>query len=65
MAVVSFICLLPVLLTMSGLPVYISVIISAVIAPAASLTELFTKKGWDTITVPIVSAILLGVTMAL
>ncbi len=63
MAITSFVCLLPVLLTMSVLPWYAALMVSAVIAPIASLTELFTKKGWDTITVPVVSALLLSVTL--
>ncbi len=63
MAITSFICLLPVLLMMSSLPWYASVVISVVTAPVASLTELFTKKGWDTVTVPIVSALVLCVTL--
>lgn len=63
MAITSFACLLPVLLTMSELPILVSLIISLVTAPIASLTELFTKNGWDTVTVPIVSAIVLCVTL--
>lgn len=63
MAITSFACTLPVLLTMSPLPWYVSLLFAAVIAPVASLTELFTKKGWDTITVPIVSALILCVTL--
>ena len=63
MAVTSFLCLLPVLLTMSALPWHIAVILSLVVAPIASVTELYTKGGWDTITVPIVSALLLSVTL--
>jgi len=59
MAVTSFVCLLPVLLLMSSLPWYVSLGLSLIVAPAASLTELFTKKGWDTVTVPIVSSLLL------
>lgn len=59
MAVTSFICTLPVLITMSPMPWYAALIFSAVIAPIAALTELFTKKGWDTITVPIASALVL------
>lgn len=59
MAVTSFICTLPVLMTMSPMPWYTALIFSAVIAPIAAITELFTKKGWDTITVPIVSALVL------
>ncbi len=63
MAITSFVCLLPVLLTMSVLPWYVAVIVSLIIAPIASLTELFTKGGWDTVTVPAVSALLLSVTL--
>ena len=63
MAVTSFICLLPVLLTMSSLPWYVSLAFSLVIAPVAALTELFTKKGWDTVTVPVVSVLLLCFTL--
>jgi len=63
MATTSFVCLLPVLLTMSAMPWYAAVLVSAVVAPIAALTELFTKGGWDTITVPVVSALLLSVTM--
>ena len=59
MAITSFVCVLPILLLMSYHPWYISLAFAAAIAPIASLTELFTKKGWDTITVPIVSALVL------
>lgn len=45
MVLTSFVCTLVVLLTMSSLAWYISLIFSLVIAPVASLTELFTKKG--------------------
>lgn len=63
MAVTSFACLLPTLLLMSPLPWYVSLTVSLAVAPAASLTELFTKGGWDTVTVPAVSAALLSITM--
>jgi len=65
MAMTSFVCLLPVLLTMSSMPWYAAVAASLVVAPAAALTELFTKGGWDTVTVPVVSALLLSCTMLL
>ena len=63
MAVTAFLCTLPVLLTMSALPWYISLLFAVLVAPAASLTELYTRKGFDTITVPFVSALLLSLTM--
>lgn len=63
MVITSFVCLLPVLLFMSGLPWYISLSFACVAAPIASLTELYTKGGWDTVTVPIVSILILCGTM--
>jgi len=63
MAITSFVCVLPILLLMSNHPWYISLAFSLLVAPLASLTELFTKKGFDTITVPIVSAIVLCLSM--
>lgn len=63
MAITSFICLLPVLLFMSPLPWSAAIAASLIIAPIASATELFTKGGWDTVTVPAVSAVLLSITL--
>ena len=63
MAVTSFACVLPIMLVMSPLEWYISLIFAAVTAPIASLTELFTKKGWDTISVPIASALVLSLSL--
>ena len=63
MAITAFVCLLPVLLFMSALPWYVSVIFAFVIAPVASLTELFTKGGWDTVTVPAVVSLALCLSM--
>lgn len=63
MALTSFVCLFAVLITLSPLPWYVSAVFSAVTAPVASLTELFTKKGWDTVTVPIASALILCFSM--
>ena len=63
MAITAFVCLLSVLFTMSELPTRVAVIVSLVIAPIASITELYTKGGWDTVTVPAVSAFLLSVTL--
>lgn len=63
MAITSFVCVLLVLLTMSSLPWYVSLIFSVIVAPIASLTELFTKKGWDTVTVPIASVLLLSLSL--
>ena len=63
MAITAFMCLLSVLFAMSELPTHVAVIMSLVIAPIASITELYTKGGWDTVTVPAVSALLLSVTL--
>jgi hypothetical protein len=63
MTITAFVCLLPVLLFMSALPWYVSVIFSLIIAPLASLTELFTKGGWDTVTVPVVVSLILSLSM--
>ena len=65
MAITSFLCLFPVLLFMSPLPWYLSVAFALLVAPIASLTELFTKGGWDTVTVPVASALILSITMLL
>ena len=59
MAITAFVSLLPVLLFMSSLPWHVSVVIALVVAPIASLTELFTKGGWDTVTVPTMVSLVL------
>jgi len=63
MAITSFVCLLPVLLTMSSLPWIMSLLFALIVSPIASLSELFTKGGWDTVSVPIVSSLILCLTM--
>lgn len=63
MAVTSFVCTFPVLLTMSGLSWYICLLFALAIAPAAALTELYTKKGFDTVTVPVVATLILCLTL--
>ena len=63
MAVTSFVCTLPVLLTMSAMPWYLCVLFATVIAPIASITELYTKHGLDTVTVPMVSSLILCLSM--
>ena len=65
MAITSFICTLLTLLFASNLAWYIALALSLIIAPIASITELYTKKGWDTITVPLVSAFILCITLIL
>lgn len=62
MGVTSCICTSVTLALLSEMAWYIILPVSLVIGVIAAFTELFTKKGWDTITVPIVSlAVLLAV----
>lgn len=59
MGVTSFLCTMLTLLFMSELSWYVILPASLLIAVIAAFTELFTKKGWDTITVPVVSLVVL------
>ena len=59
MGVTSFVCTLATLIGMSGLSFHTNLLLSAVIAPIAALVELFSKKGSDTVTVPIASSLIL------
>ena len=62
MGVTSCICIAVTLVLLSELAWYVILPVSLVIGVIAAFTELFTKKGWDTITVPMVSlAVLLAV----
>ncbi|MBO5228365.1 MAG: hypothetical protein J6B39_05160, partial [Lachnospiraceae bacterium] len=63
MAVTSFICTFVTLIFMSGFAWPVVFAVSLVVAPIASLVELFTNKGLDTVTVPIAVSLLLCVTM--
>ena len=63
MACTSFICTFATLMLTSSLAWYVSLAFSLAIAPVAALTELFTKKGLDTVTVPTVSALILCLTL--
>ena len=63
MALTSFICTFVTLILMGELAWYVSLILSIVTAPIAALTELYTKKGLDTVTVPIVSALVLSISL--
>ena len=65
MGITSFCCTLAVLLTLSALSPLACVLVALVIAPVAALTELYTKHGLDTITVPIVTSLILSITMLL
>ena len=59
MGVTSFACTALVLFLMSALAWYVILPLSLLVATVATFTELFTKRGFDTITVPAASAALL------
>ena len=59
MAVTSFVCTLITLLPF-GVPTHLSFIFAAAVSPVAALTELYTKRGFDTVTVPLASAAILS-----
>lgn len=59
MAVTSFICTFGVLLAMAPYAWYAALGLSAVIAVVAAAVELFTKRGMDTVTVPIAVSLVL------
>lgn len=62
-AVTSFVCTFVTLMLTSDFAWPVVLIVSLVVAPIASLVELFTKKGLDTITVPIAVCLLLCITI--
>lgn len=62
MGVTSFLCTSLTMAFMSELPLLVILPVAFLVGVIAAFTELFTKKGWDTITVPVVSlAVLLAV----
>lgn len=63
MGICSFLCTLGSLLSMSGLPPMACLVLSFIIAPIAALVELFTKRGLDTVTVPIAAGGILFIAM--
>ena len=63
MAVTSLISTFLTLLLLSPLPWYLSLVLSIATAPVAALTELYTKGGFDTVTVPIASALILSLSL--
>ena len=65
MAITSFVCTVVTLCLMSTLSLPVAITLSLCVASIASLTELFTKRGLDTVTVPIVSAVILSLTLIL
>ena len=65
MGITAFVFTLLTLACMSGLDIAIMLVLSVVIAPIAALVELYTKKGFDTVTVPIAVSIILGAVMLL
>ena len=63
MGVTSFICTFLTILLMSGLGWLPALVLASIIAPIAAFTELYTKHGLDTVTVPMVSGVILLIAM--
>lgn len=53
MGVTSFVCVLGVLLGAGAATLYTALALAAVVAAVSAFVELYTKGGWDTVTVPI------------
>ncbi len=60
MGVTSFLCTALTLYLLSDMGLIALLGICAIIAPIAALVELYTKHGMDTVTVPIVASVILG-----
>lgn len=56
MMIAAFIAVFFTLLFLSGLSWYICLIVSLVVAPIAAVVELFSKRGMDTLTIPLATA---------
>lgn len=65
MGIFSLVCTFLTLYSMSSLDLITVCVLSFVIAPVAALVELYTKRGFDTITVPIATSIILFISMFL
>ena len=63
MLITSFVCTFASLMVMTSFRWQVSAVFALVIAPVAALTELFSKKGMDTVTVPIAASLILCVSM--
>ena len=63
MLITSFVCTFASLMVMTSFRWHVSAVFALVIAPVAALTELFSKKGMDTVTVPIAVSLILCVSM--
>ena len=61
MGITTFICTFLFLLLRSPFPSVLSLAAALLIGIAGAFTELFTKRGWDTITVPAVASTILSV----
>ena len=60
MIVTSFVCTFLTLQIMGAFVWYRSLLIAAIVGVAAGFTELYTRKGWDTVTVPLVAAAIIS-----
>ena len=63
MGVTSFAFTLVVFLLMSGMTWYFSVILALIVGVISAFTELFTKRGLDTVTVPAMTALIMAFTL--
>ena len=63
MGVCSFVCTLIVFLLMSGMTWYFSVLLALIVGVVSAFTELFTKRGLDTVTVPAMTALIMALTI--
>ncbi len=61
MGFTSFVFTFTTLVCMTTMSLPMMVIVSLIIAPISAFVELYTKKGLDTVTVPIVAAVILAV----
>ena len=61
MGITSFLCTAASLLFMAPFSLPAALLISLIVAPVSALVELFTKRGLDTVTVPIAASLILTV----
>jgi len=60
MGITSFVCTFVTLYFLSGFPLIQILDLCLIIAPVSAFVELYTKRGLDTITVPIAASLILG-----
>lgn len=63
MGITSFLCVIGTLLLMTSMIWWKAASIALLAAVVSAFTELFTKKGWDTVTVPMMALVVLMLTV--